>query len=321
MEQKVDAVIASAKAMRKGKPDFQLAARKLKNLRKGETYRALAGHVAAFCEKWWYKFLRTGNVEEEHKSGRPYKVPDAVALEAAQLLAEGTWFSFIKKKQRWWEKRGFSTIRDAVRELQRLQEIKQQYGVDDDGLLRAMQRVAPRLKRKTIFFKRKFTDEELVARMQLAAWLVQSLPADEAQRVAWLGRLVFIDEGGVSLADYKKESVKAWCMDHDPNIHSMVHAPWMKGQKECKVHFIIAVTSHHKFATRNGLVHWEFTTGTTDIRRRWNTLGQTEHEPFGYTVSHSACVNTMLPQASARMQQQYCRCCCNKITRSQPILL
>jgi transposase-like protein len=297
-EQRKDIIMACSQAMHKGVVNFKQAVLKLKLIGGGKTYSAIAGHWTQIMENTWKKWNRTLSLEDAPRSGRPHKVPEAAAKEAAELITQGIWYSVVKHGREFREKRGYTTIRDACRQLQRLQDIKQQYGVDDAGLLRAMQAAVPGLTRRTLFFKRKFTADELATRLSLATWLLQTMPAGEAERKAWLDRMVWIDEGGVALTDYKKKSVKVWCMKHDVNIHSLVHAPWMKGQKECKVHFIIAVTSHPAFAGTNGVVHWDFTTGTTDIRRRKNTMGQEGGEGFGYQVSHSAGVNTMLPQAS-----------------------
>lgn len=54
---------------------------------------------------------------------------------------------------------------------------------------------------------------------------------------------------------------------------------------------------------KNGLVYWEFTTGTTNTRQRHNTLGQVDGEAFGYQVGISALAITVLPYASVRVLQ------------------
>lgn len=50
------------------------------------------------------------------------------------------------------------------------------------------------------------------------------------------------------------------------------------------IHVFICVSLHPAFANRNGLVYFEFTTGTTNIRRLWNTMRQTADEALQYQV-------------------------------------
>lgn len=290
-----DAVIACSKAYSHGKVNYDQAYRYLHAINEGECASSLAGHAREFLRRTWEKFYQHGSMEDAHRSGRPHKVPPAVAVEAAELLMEGTWYTVVTKGKRYQEKMGYTSIHDACSQLARLREIMAAHNVDEKGLLHAMQQQVPELTRHAVYFKREFTAEQLAGRLSLAAQLLQSLPAAEAARAAWLNRLVWIDEGGIMLSDYAKKHVKVWCRKHDISVHHMVHMPWVKGQEACKAHFILAVTSHPALADRNGLLYWEFTTGTTDIRRRFNTLGVENEEQFVYQVSPLAAANTVLP--------------------------
>jgi hypothetical protein len=317
-----DGIKACCQAMVGDEVDFKLAKRLLCSINHGECYRAMnPKHITGHLQKWWEKWDGGGGEADAHRSGRPVKVPDNVALEAAKLLGQGTWYVTMKKGNGIRHKRGYSSIAEACLQLQRLQQIKQQYRVDNRALLAAVHRVAPTLRQHTVYFKYEFDKDALAARLALATQLLQTMPAGEAERAAWLQRMVWMDEGGIAMSDFKKQHVKVWAWKGDTSLLHLVHAPHIHGQKETKVHFFVAVTSHPAFAVSNGLVHWDFTTGTTDIRRHVNTQDQTDYEAFVYPVSHSARANTVLPYASVYTLQQYCSCCCNKITCCQPIAL
>ena len=54
--------------------------------------------------------------------------------------------------------------------------------------------------------------------------------------------------------------------------------------RDVKVRFWLGVSSHPTFAATNGLVFWDFTTGTTDIKRLYNTMGQEDGDAYEYKV-------------------------------------
>lgn len=268
--------------------------------------------------KHWYE---SGSLQDLPRSGRPTVIPAEVALEAAALVKQGEWVSVVKQGREIRKKVYYTSIHHAVLKLDRLGEIMEKYGVDCKGLLHAMHKHDPDLTRRSIYFKYEFPPELLRARVMSTTELLASLPPPGAERKVWLDRLVWIDEGGIMLSDYSKKSVKVWCSKHDLHRNDVVHLPHVKDQDDCKVHFILAVCSHPRFTRTNGLVYWEYTTGTTNIRRRHNKEGQTVGEAFGYQVGRSAMAITVLPNASVRMMQQGCNTCCNKITWFQPICL
>lgn len=281
-----DAITACCQALKHGKVDWHLAMRKLEHVNGGECYRGLSRkNIISFLQTSYNKWQQGGGEKDAPRSGRPLKVPDSVALEAAKLVAKGTWYTAFRKRLATREPRGYTSIEEAVQQLQRLQQIKEQYRVDDKGLLHAMHRVMPRLKQHTVYFKYEFDNNALATRLQVASELLQTMPADEAERAAWLQRLVWMDEGGLATSDFVKKHVKVWALQGDTRLSRMVPAPHLQGQHESKVHFFMAVTAHPAFAATNGVVHWDFTTGTTHIRRRVNTLGQTHDEPHVYRVS------------------------------------
>lgn len=294
--------------------DWRAAKRTLRSVNEGDCWNSLADHWQDFLVRIWEHFYDHGTLADMPRSGRPTNIPAAVAKEAAALVKEGEWVSVVRQGTALRKKVYYTSIFHAVSKLDRLREIMQQYDVDCRGLLHAMHQHDPDLTQRSIYFKYEFPPELLQARVTTTAELLENLPPPGAERRAWLDRLIWIDEGGVMLSDYAKKSVKVWCSKHDFNRNDVVHLPHVRGQDECKVHFILAVTSHPRFMGKNGLVYWEFTTGTTNIRRRRNTLGQVDGEAFGYQVGISALAITVLPYASVRVVHEGCNNCCNKMT-------
>lgn len=61
----------------------------------------------------------------------------------------------------------------------------------------------------------------------------------------------------------------------------------LKPNEDITVRWICAVSAHPAFADKGGLVYFEFTTGTDDIKRKVNTKldGNFVEHKFKYTVS------------------------------------
>lgn len=301
--------------------NWTAAHRELRSINGGDCWKSLGDHWKSFLESVWEHWYDLGTLEDLHRSGRPTNIPKEVAREAAALVKEGEWVTVVKRGASIKKKVYYTSINHAVSKLERLQQIMQQYNIDCRGLLHAMHKHDPDLTQRSIYFKYEFPPELLQARVMSTAELLRNLPPEGAERRMWLDRLIWIDEGGIMLSDYAKKSIKVWCSKHDFNRDDVVHLPHVKDQDDCKVHFILAVTSHPSFTRKNGLVYWEYTTGTTNIRRRHNTLGVDNGEAFGYQVSRCVIAKTVLPYASVRTLQYGCNTCCNKITCCHPICL
>jgi hypothetical protein len=300
---RIAAIIAMAAAYAEHQSDLDKALNIFKGLHKGGAYKAVGGHHRSFLTRCWQHFFEHGNCSDEQRPGRPVLISNEDAQAAANLLKEGKWLSGVVHGKPVKQRVYFMTIAQAIQEVPALQAIQQRYDATAEQVYHAVKRVDPDLVRRTLSFKYEFSAEELHFRQSKAAELLGMLESMPCARRVVLERMVFIDEGGLALSSFKNKSIQVWASKQDFTMHDVVHLPHVEGQEDCKVHFILAVTAHPRFAAKNGLLYWDFTTGTDDIRRRHNKLGQTSGEPFLYMVSTSALHTTMLLYVSYRTWQ------------------
>lgn len=138
-----------------------------------------------------------------------------------------------------------------------------------------------------------FSAEELRTRQIFARELLDEMGLMQALRVRFWRCVVQCDEGRWTYSTKQGLSRKVLLDKRTTLLHDYITCDKIEGEEEATVHFFICVSPHPKFEASNGLVWWDFTTGTTNIRRLRNTLDQTVYEPFEYTVSYwfneSAC--------------------------------
>jgi hypothetical protein len=282
---RVAAVIAVAQALEGDNVNWHGASAIFKTIGQGVAARCVGDHILAFLQRWWTAFIMTGSVHDAPRSGRPPLVPDDVAAEAAELVKLGQWVPRFARGQRLEERVLFRSIPQAIRAVPRLGQICQQHGVTSEQLRNAMERVDSDLVRRTLHFKYAHSAEQLEERQSFCQRTLALLGAMPAEQSPILDRMVWWDEGGVSLCSLENRAVRVWGSRDALQNCDVLHLPAVQGQKDCKIHFGIGVTSHPKFAHCNGLVHFEFTTGTTFMKRLKNKFaadGQEEHE---YQVS------------------------------------
>jgi hypothetical protein len=279
------AVIAAAQALEGDDVNWEQAVTIFSAIGKGVAARCVSSHTHDFVKRWWAAFIMTGSVTDAARSGRPPLVPDEVAAEAAKLVKSGQWVQRVIRQQRFQVQVLFRTIPQAIRSVPRLSAICDQYGVTTEQLRNAMERVDHDLVRHTMHFKYAHSVDQLRERQRFCQEALASLGSTPAERVAILDRMVWWDEGGVSLCSLQNKAVHVWGSKEKLQNCDVLHFPEVQGQADCKIHFGIGVTSHVKFAHQNGLVHFEFTTGTTYMKRlhnKFDTDGGEEHE---YQVS------------------------------------
>lgn len=239
-----------------------------------------------FLRKWWGKFITTGNLADAHRSGRPPLLPDEVALEAAELVKAGRWVPMKPTSKGIVKQLPFRSIPQAIQQVPELHDICQQYGLDSKQLREAMVRVDDDLTFHVERFKFTFSAERLEGRQNFClarlGWLDLSLPAATYQ----LERMVWWDEGGVAISALQRKSIRVWGSKAGLRECDVIHLPAVKGQEDCKIHFVMAVSSHPAYSSTNGLVYFEFTTGTTAMKRLRNTLGQDGDDAYQYMVSY-----------------------------------
>ena len=279
------AIIAAAQAIDNDKVDWPTAVAKFKSIGNGSPGHAVSSHPTDFIKRWWRNLITYGNLDDAPRPGRPPLVPDEVAKRAAELIKQGQWVSQRSRTSGVRKQVLFRSIPQAIRALPELQQMLVDHRVTSDQLRHAMLRVDADLTQRTLHFKYAHNSEQLGERQAYAkeklAWLDATIPG----RTYQLDTFVWWDEGGVSISGLEHKAVRVWGSKAAMARYDVLHLPSFKGQKECKIHFIVAVSSHPAFARTNGLVYFEFTTGTTSLRRKYNTFGEDDGEPYEYRVS------------------------------------
>lgn len=282
------AVIAVSQHYNDGKPDCVKAVKTFSTLEKGIYARGMSSHVKQFLERMWNSFMTTGSVADAPRSGRPSKIPLNVALRAAELVKAGKWVWVKPKSQGIKRQVCFTSISQAIKELQELQDIITKYNATDEQLRKRMLKADDDLKFITLHMKYDHTAAEMQLREAFCKQQLEDAKHVPGGMAAFLESLIFCDEAAVTLSDNSSTKVHVWASKAAMAQNTVLHMPHLKNHKQCKIHFFIAVSGHPAFAHKNGLVYWDFTTGTTALRRYHNTAGQDVGDPFKYPVSFSA---------------------------------
>jgi hypothetical protein len=232
-----------------------------------EEHQWIGSHDTEYLKTWWDHFLTKGSVADDARAGRPHKVNTADAQEAAQIIKDGKEVAHVHRGKTQVHRVHYTSIREAIRESPRLQDICHKYNISAEELLNAMHQADPSLVRRKMFFKHAFTPSELEQRMQFASWCTMQ----EEQYGDLLSNTIFIDESSIVIDKSTTSDVWVWCDKHDLNFSDVCPRKLPK-EGRVKLHFIVAVSAHPAFADRGGLVYMDFTTGTTDIQRRHNKI-------------------------------------------------
>lgn len=288
-------VIACCQAYKDHKVNWGFALQNFKALDKGEAAAALGGRPMLFLVRVWKHFQLHGNLEDEPRSGRPPNMAAEDAIRAAALLKMGKQGSMLRGGRRVPRLVYYTTVEQACHEDPELEAIRVQYNATHDQLLYHMKRHDPDLVRRTITYHPDFSAAQLTERMQLGSRLLQAMPTNPTAARAWLDRFLWGDEGAISLTSQNLEAVRVWCSKANFDVNDIVSLPRVRGQKDSKVHFFIVVSSHPAFRLTRGVVYFEFTTGTNNIKRLQNTMGQDSREAFGYMVGVAMLWNIVFP--------------------------
>jgi hypothetical protein len=299
------AVIAVAKVYNGGEPDYGAAAQAYKSLPKDLPRDSLGSNATTTLKTHWEEFMEHGDLKDKHRSGRPIKISDEDALKASELVKAGR--RLLKKT-----KAGpieiivfFTTVRQAVAALPDLKKIMDDNHTDAKKLYQAMKRADPYLARRTLIMKPAFTAAQMRARNLFAKWLLQEMSLVQGERSKFWRRVVQCDEGRWTYSVKQKLGQKVLLDKRTSLLHDYITCTQIKGKDEMSVHWFMCVSPHPKFGDRNGLAWWDFTTGTSYIRRLRNTMDQTQYEAFGYMVSYS-----IIESARCHAhQQQQCGSC------------
>ncbi len=255
----------------------------------------MGGRPLDICRRVWPAFYEHGRIGEADRSGREPLFEVADALRFAELLKGGKPGHMMRGGKKVPRLVYFTSADQCIRECPEAQELQRKYNASAAQLLAAAKYHDPDLQRRTVTYHPDFSAVQLADRSATAKAELDKLPSHPFSRQHRLDRYMWGDEASIVLSDQNLERIRVWCSKANFNLQDIVSLPQMTGHKDCKVRFFIVVSSHPAFSQHGGVVYWEFTTGTDNIRRRVNTLEQTHDMPFCYMVGASVFRNSRLP--------------------------
>jgi len=280
----------------------------------------MGGKPIDLLQRVWDPFYQHGRVGEADRTGREPQFTSEDALNVASILKAGKKGHMMRGGQKVDRLVYYTSMDQAIREDPELQQLQHKYNASAAQMLAAAKHHDPDLVRRTVTYHPDFTAEQLADRSNKAADLLSMMPADPTARQHLLDRFMWADEASILLTDMNLDRVKVWCSKANFALQDIVSLPKMQGQKDCKVRFFIVVTSHPSFADQGGVVYWEYTSGTDNIKRRNNALGATIYEPYVYMVGTSALKYTILPYESVYVVHPPPKCCCSLLAYSSSLL-
>lgn len=235
-------------------------------------------------QRSWEHFLEYGDLEDDPRPGRPVLISKDDALTASAAIKAGREFKRTHQGHTITLISYYTTVRQASVESKVVKGIMDKYHCTPHQLYSAMMREDEDLGRRSFALKYRLTDKEKAERKNWCKRLLDEWNLALALLNAILARIVQCDEGRWTYSIYTHSRVQAYVSLHNLPLHDYVTLPTIQGDEEQTVHFFVCVSAHPKFANKNGLVYYELTTGTTNIRRWHNTEGQTDDEAFCYQV-------------------------------------
>lgn len=277
-------VVACAQSWVDGEVDYARAAKVYYSIRKQFGADKLARDPKPVLKGRWEHFVAYGDLEDEPRSGRPVNISDDDALTASKAIKAGREYQRQRNKHTITLITYYTTVRQATLESEIVRGVVEKYKCTPHQLYHAMMRADPSLGRRSFCLKFRLSPDQKLARKTFAKELLAEWDIAQALLARILARIVQCDEGRwtYSVLDHKRQ--KAYVDLNNLPLYDYVTLPTIQGQQQAVVHFFVCVSGHPKFAEFNGMVYYEFTTGTSHIRRLWNRRGQTSDEAFVYQV-------------------------------------
>lgn len=217
------------------------------------------GDVRGFISYNVAKLQKKFTLWDLKATGRPTTVPDAVAKECADLLAAG----YLQKRYAmeptvtymYYEHCWFTSMRDAVMQTPKLQQVLEQYDVSADHLLRRMHQVDPQLVYGPLHMKGvlpEATKQQRVFYSQTMLWKLAANP-DYLLDVFWM------DECRIWVGRDLFGRLKVWSHRGDMEGEPPEPNPFMGRGKSFKINLLLVVNAWH------GCVWAELLSGTTGL--------------------------------------------------------
>lgn len=189
---------------------------------------------------------RAGDFWPKAIPGRPFKVPQELAAEAAAVFAHG-WKPHGDKR------RGYDSVLHAARKSPKFREVRAQAGCSDKTLMRAIRREHPRLKRKKVRVR----------------WVLSQKEKKERKRVATL--ILRLGQGAINATFYIDEAsynFKGWdkyvWVDDDKG-EQVVTSPLVTHGRGSKVQLTFAIVVNAVV----GPVFFTWLSGTTGVGKKF----------------------------------------------------
>lgn len=190
----------------------------------------------------------------------PPKMPDAVVKQCADIMAYGydfpMWLPTENGMYQWWETRHFTSFKQACNLSTALQQHMSDCDVTPKYLLRRMHEVAPDLVWSALPMKMELTPAQKAARMEYAAWLLDLHEHDPA----FLYKVLFGDETRVYIGKEESGKLKVYHYRGDTDGHEPLENPLLCRGNTIRLDLLLFVNASL------GVVHYEFLTGTKDIK-------------------------------------------------------
>ena len=176
---------------------------------------------SAFVKRWWERFRTKGNVDDDPKSGRPPKIPDDKAREAAKIVCRGYTVQHTVRQEIVTELKYFSSVAEAIAYSATLHDTLRDYKATPQQLLSAMHRAAPSLVQRRVTFRHHLAEDEEAKRKSVADDLLVWLQNDPSL----LTRMVFIDETTIQTHGLKHDHIQVWMNSSDTRFHDFHGVP------------------------------------------------------------------------------------------------
>lgn len=261
-----------------------------------------------FLLRNFHKFLRTGSIKDKPRSGRPHKLPDAVAKEASALIKMGYMVASETSSTQTKPltcRKYYTSIRQACEKIARLRDILSNYDMTPSQLLARMHAVDPDLRFMKLHYKRELSSEEKAARKKFALAQLKKIRDNPKH----LHRVFYMDEASVLFVTGMDPNIKVWADVHDKEVQQVLHIPHLPKCKPFKVHFVVVVNP------LLGPVFMEMTSGTTDIVREHNKKEGAYMVSLGLGFFLHRRIK-MHPAAPALLLSHSSCCCCSPASSS-----
>jgi capsid portal protein len=192
----------------------------------------------------------------------------------------------------------YRSIQEACSHNPLLALVVRDYGITPKGLLEAMHRVDDQLVRRTVEFKYMLSEEHQQERFETAFTLLRMGRWHMESMYDLLKRVWWVDEATIWLVADGDAHLKVYCDAHDEGVRAVMSSPHLANRAKTKAHYLGIVNAVL------GPCFFEFTTGTTDIKRVWLEQGKKYKVGAAWGV-HTIWLGLKLGTA-AIMSEKYC---------------